>query len=248
MSYGIVDSPAPLRKIDQFQVARFDPLLGPRHKSGGIWHSGGGPAVDERGQFLYVVTGNGASSNAHAGVDFDSSDVKLDLGLHVVDYYTPSFQNFLNENDLDLSVAGPMIPREWRDSNRNVVRRILHGSKQGIIYNLNRDNMGKFHEHDNPIQQVTVFDEPNPGATMQKRHIHSTPVFWETETDRRVYVASDWGLGIRAYKFNDDGLLNPTPILSTARNQPRYAITQFSLSANGSTNGVLWAVGCLCCR
>jgi hypothetical protein len=110
MSYGIVDSPAPLKKLGQFQVARFDPVLGARHKSGGIWHSGGGPAVDERGQFFYVVTGNGSSQEEHAGKDFDSSDVKLDLGLRVIDYFTPSFQGFLNDNDLDLSVSGPMIP------------------------------------------------------------------------------------------------------------------------------------------
>ena len=53
-----------------------------------------------------------------------------------------------------------MIPWEWRDSRGNIVRRLLHGSKQGILYNLNRDNMGHFHAHSNPIQQVSVFDEP----------------------------------------------------------------------------------------
>src|SRR5439155_16970792 len=116
------------------------PVIGKRNKRGGIWHSGGGPAIDERGDFLYVVTGNGESCNDQAGVDFDSSDVKLDLELGVVDYFTPSFQNFLNgcdgeRRDLDLSVSGPMVPPEWVDKQRRPVGRILHGSKQGIIYN-----------------------------------------------------------------------------------------------------------------
>jgi hypothetical protein len=141
-----------------------------------------------------------------------------------------------------------MIPREWRDRNGKIVRRLLHGSKQGILYNINRDNMGHFHADANPIQQVQVFDAPEPlGPQMTKLHIHSTPTLWESHMGQLVYVASDWGLGIKAYRFNDDGLLNPTPILSASGDPHRYAITQLSLSANGTRDGVLWAIGCVGC-
>ena len=247
MSYGTIDSGGGLLKHEQFQVARFDPVLGSRHKSGGIWHSGGGPAIDERNQFMYVVTGNGSSQEAHAGQDFDSSDVKLDSTLRVIDYFTPSFQGFLNDHDLDLSVSGPMIPSEWRDRRGNLVRRLLHGSKQGILYNLNRDNMGHFHADSNPIQQVSVFDEPNPGETKPKLHIHTTPTLWFTGKERRIYVASDWGLGIRAYRMLDDGQLETTPFLTARDDRNRYALNQLSLSANGSQDGVLWTIGCVAC-
>jgi len=248
MTYGAVDAPGGLKKHNQFQVAHVSELgLLPRHKSGGIWHSGGGPAIDERNQFMYVVTGNGENSESNAGRDFDSSDVKLDGTLRVIDYFTPSFQGFLNDNDLDLSVAGPMIPWEWRDSRGNIVRRMLHGSKQGILYNLNRDNMGHFHAHSNPIQQVSVFDEPNPGDQKDKNHIHSTPTLWQTGAERRVYVASDWGLGIRAFRLRDDGQLETTPFLSARDDRNRYAFNQLSLSANGAANGVLWTIGCVGC-
>ncbi len=248
MAYGIVDAPGGMVKHEQFQVSRFNPLLLARHKSGGIWHSGGGPAVDERNQFLYVVTGNGDSQEAHAGQDFDSSDVKLDNTLRVVDYFTPSFQGFLNDNDLDLSVSGPMIPPEWPDGRGGLVRRLLHGSIQGILYNLNRDNMGHFHENSNPIQQVSVFEEPSPGnAQMPKRHIHTTPTYWQADTGRRVYVASDWGLGIRAYRLLDNGLLETSPFLIARDDRNRYAINQLSRSADGARNGVLWAIGCVSC-
>ena len=200
---------------------------------------------------MYVVTGNGDSNaglnRGHAGINFDSSDVKLDTSLRVIDYFTPAFQNMLNENDLDLSVSGPMIPSEWRDSRGNLVRRLLHGSKQGILYNLNRDNMGHFHKDSNPIQQVSVFDEPNPGDTKPKLHIHSTPTFWQAGQERRVYVASDWGLGIRAYRLLDNGQLETTPFLSARDDRNRYAFNQLSLSANGSKDGVLWTVGCVSC-
>ena len=52
MRYALVDSPTPLEKLQQFQVASFDPLVGKRHKGGGIWQSGGGPAVDPEENFL----------------------------------------------------------------------------------------------------------------------------------------------------------------------------------------------------
>lgn len=243
MSYDSVDSPTPLRKADQFQVASFDPLLGKRHKGGGIWHSGGGPAVDPAGDFLYVVTGNGSSSNTHAGKDFDSSTVKLDGNLHVVDYYTPSYQNFLNENDLDLSVAGPMIPEDQLDASGTPVKLLVHGSKAGIVYVLNRDAMGRFHEHsNNVIQQLQAFqDADDLGHQLAPTHIHTVPVYWRAPDGPRIYVGSDFNLGVRAFRF-DHEKLNPKPVASNFF--PRAPISQLSLSADGSRpgTGILWFI------
>ena len=65
-----------------------------RGSGGGIWHSGGGPAVDESG-FIYLVTGNG---DFDAVTDFGESIVKLKYtppatghagSLAVVDWWTP---------------------------------------------------------------------------------------------------------------------------------------------------------------
>ena len=242
MSYMVVDSTKPLQKVAQFQVASFDPLFGKRHKGGGIWQSGGGPAVDEK-EFLYVVTGNGDSDNAHAGQDFDSSTVKLDTGLHVIDYYTPSYQNVLNANDLDLSVAGPMIPENRFDADGHLVKLLLHGSKAGFVYVLNRDNLGKFHEHENNIiQQLQVFppadDLPHQ---MEPTHIHATPIFWKGPVGPRVYVASDYNLGVRAFQFDHEKLA-PSPVATNFF--PRAPISQMSLSSHGDERGtgVLWFI------
>jgi PQQ enzyme repeat len=65
-----------------------------RGSGGGIWHSGGGPAIDAEG-FVYVVTGNG---DFDAVTDFAESIVKLKYTppgparagtLAVVDWFTP---------------------------------------------------------------------------------------------------------------------------------------------------------------
>ncbi len=243
MSYGTMDSANPLKKLGQFQVARFKPIIGRRHKGGGIWQSGGGPAIDDREDSLYVVTGNGDSSNDHAGTDFDSSVVRLDLNLHVKDYWTPSYQNVLNENDLDLSVAGPMIPEDQPDAHGRPVKLLLHGSKAGILYVLNRDNLGRFDKHGNHIiQDLRVFPEVGDlPRQMEASHIHTTPVYWRAPDGPRVYVASDYNLGVRAFRFEHERL-NPNP---AARNFfPRAPISQMSLSANGRTlgTGILWFI------
>ncbi|MGF6292506.1 hypothetical protein [Paraburkholderia youngii] len=243
MSYGTADSGQPLKKIDHFQVARFKPLAGGRHKKGGIWQSGGGPAIDDRGTFLYIVTGNGDSSNDHAGSDFDSSTVKLDLNLHPVDYFTPSFQNYLNEHDLDMSVSGPMIPDDQLDSDGRPVKLLCHGSKTGELFLFNRDNMGKFHDDSNDIvQQLRVFpDADDLDHQMAPSHIHTTPIYWRAPDGPRIYVASDFNLGVRAFRFVHEKL-DPHPV---ARNFfPRAPITQMTLSSAASRpgSGVLWFI------
>jgi hypothetical protein len=243
MSYGTVDSASGLSKHNQFQVARFDPVLGSRHKQGGIWQSGGGPAIDVEGKFLYVATGNGQSDNDNAGTDFDSSIIKLDLNLNVADYYTPSFQNFLNENDLDLSVSGPMIPEDQPRTDGTLARLLLFGSKTGQLFILNRDNLGKFHDDDNRIiQSFRVFpDADDLPHQMAPSHIHTTPIYWDGPDGPRVFVASDFNLGVRSFRFNNEKL-DPTP---AARNFfPRAPITQMSLSSNSGLRGtgIIWFI------
>jgi len=237
MSYGTVDSADPLKKLHQFQVDHFKPIAQNRHRRGGIWQSGGGPAIDDRGNFMYIVTGNGDSSN-HAGTDFDCSTVKLDLNLDVADYFTPNYRNFLNENDLDMSVSGPMIPED-----QHGVKLLCHGSKAGLLYLLNRDGLGGFHDtFNNIIQSFRVFpDADQLDHQMEPSHIHTTPIYWHAPDGPRIYVASDYNLGVRAFGFAH-GMLNPHPV---ARNFfPRAPISQMTLSSNGREpdTGILWFI------
>jgi hypothetical protein len=233
LAYGAIGSPKPLGKLEGFLVARST--------------NGGGLAVDRNGA-LYGVTCNGSRDGHEDGTDYDSSDVKLAPNLIVSDYYTPSFWKMLNQGDLDLSVSGPMIPAEWAGPDGKPVSRLLHGSKQGILYNINRDGMSHLLSPSNqdPVQMVQVFWNPDPGDQDKALHIHSTPVFWENNHERRVFVASDWGLGVRAFRMNSDGRLDPRPVTSSPAHG--FAVTQMSLSANGRQDGVLWMIGCVNCN
>ena len=136
----------------------------PETMESGIWQSDTGPAADEDGN-VYLATGNGVFDAAAGGRDYGDSLLRLRIdatGLHVHDYFTPFDQAQLSRTDADLGSGGPMlIPPEAAEGAMLAVV----GGKGGVIYLLNRDNMGKFDER-----------------TTEKRFRKST---WESPLNRR---------------------------------------------------------------
>ena len=112
--------------------------------AGGVWMSGSGPAID--GDDIYLATGNGMDPGTIAG-NFGESFVKLrytagvagvDNGkpkLAVFDYWG-AFSDFGRaDEDQDLGAAGVFLIPERGN--------LIGGGKDGILYNLNKDNLGK---------------------------------------------------------------------------------------------------------
>ena len=129
----------------------------------GIWHAGGAPVTE--GEMVYVATSNGTSNNGN--VDLAESMIKLRFTpgsagtrplLQKVDYYkaflderTSGAGCLWNDNnsevscgrapfgragaDWDFGAAGPMlVPGSSL---------LLQGTKDGIIYSLDKFNLGK---------------------------------------------------------------------------------------------------------
>ncbi len=116
---------------------------------GGIWQAGNGPAADDQGN-IYFMTGNGHFQSTQGLPDLADSFVKLenkDGTLRLVDWYTPPSRDALEACDLDLGASGPAI---IQDSGK-----VLGAGKSGILYVLNKDNMGK---------TDTAFDLSTAGA------------------------------------------------------------------------------------
>src|SRR5262249_42876709 len=70
----------------------------PTGTEGGIWMGAAGPAADASGN-IFVAVGNGTWDGT---VNFGQSVVKLDPGLHVLDFFAPFNANQLNIGDHDL--------------------------------------------------------------------------------------------------------------------------------------------------
>src|SRR5581483_9011984 len=117
----------------------------------GIWQSGGAPAVDDLG-FGYLVTGNGEFDADRGGPDFGDSILKIGGPgsgiLTVHDYFTPFNQSGMNAMDDDLGAGGVvLLPNQAAGSPHRHL--LVHAGKEGTIYLVDRDNMGKYNSANN---------------------------------------------------------------------------------------------------
>jgi hypothetical protein len=111
---------------------------------------GGGPAADSA-KNIYVVTGNGTFDTSTTvppvapNNNFGESFLRLATagGLSVGDFFTPSNQDELNVNDWDLGSGAPVVLPDSMGSAAHP-HLLVSGDKQGFLYLVDRDNMGRY--------------------------------------------------------------------------------------------------------
>jgi hypothetical protein len=201
---------------------------------GGIWMSGGAPAFDAAGN-MYVVSGNGAfdgaSGSATLPTDFSDSYIKLSTpNLGVLDYFTPFNQSTLDSNDADVGASGTSVLIDGTGGGNYLVG----GSKAGIIYVVNRENMGKYNTTTDGVQQEWT---TNPSS-----HSFSTPAFWNNSL---YYFGVNFGgtLAGQMYTFNTSGGTFNTTAASATPTGFGFAGATPSISGSSATaNGIVWAI------
>lgn len=194
---------------------------------GGIWHAGGGVAADTTGM-LFFVTGNGTFDVNKGGVDYANSFLKLQLSppFTVEDYFTPYNEaslNSPNDNDHEPGSGGALLLPDQAGSYPHLM---VAAGKQGIIYVLNRDNMGQFNPTSNLIvQQVSG----------QLGSVFSTPALWQNN----IYFGASADY-LKSFTLTS-GALSTTPS-SHAPAAFAFPGATPSVSANGSSNAIVWAL------
>ncbi len=203
----------------------------PNGNMGGVWMSGAGPAFDSAGN-LYVSTGNGTYDQN----DYGESLIKLEAKtLRVLDYFTPSNFNTLNDFDLDFGTQGPTI---LPGSNLLVV-----GGKEGKMYVLDVTKLGGQAPGDIQIPQVVQAVDATVRPTIS-HHMHNAIPAWRTSHGLNVYV---WGESdfLRIFRLNDSTRKFDVPALASASILPPSGMPggMMTISADGSHSGtgVLWA-------
>jgi hypothetical protein len=195
-----------------------------------IWNSGGGPAADTNGN-IFVVTGNGDFDLNTGGLSGGDSFLKLTLSngvFQILDFYTPSNEAALNTQDQDLGSGGPMIaPTQTAAA---IPSLILCGGKDGIIYVVDRANMGHFNATaDQAVQKLTIGQpEPINGNWF-------TPANW----NGYVYFGGT-DESVMAFKFTN-GLLPTSPSSQTSKIFG-YPGASATVSASGTSNGIIWVL------
>jgi len=195
-----------------------------------VWQSGGGPTADNLNN-IYIATGNGTFDLNTGGRDAGNSVLKLALkssGLTLLDYFTPTDQAQLNSNDLDLGASGPMLPPF--QSGAAQPNLVIEGGKDGKVYLINRDNLGKFNSSTNSNVETVAL-----GHAFPTNGLFSTPAVIGTS----IYFG-EIGEPLELFTFVR-GLLSSAPTAQTA-NSFAYPGTVPMISENGSSNAIVWAL------
>jgi hypothetical protein len=146
----------------------------------------------------------------------------------VVDWFTPYNQATLSSQDADLGASGIVVLPDQPGAHPHL---LVSGGKNGSDYLIDRDNMGHYNASaDTSVQtlaNIFPFGTPLPGN-------YSSPVYF----NGMVYfgpIADN----AQAFRLSNGRL----PTSATSRTQTSFAYPGASLavSANGTTNGILWA-------
>jgi hypothetical protein len=199
-----------------------------------IWMSGGGPAADLAGD-VYVLTANGRfETTLNAGGfpnsgDYGNSFVKISSSggsLAVADYFAMSGEIAESTGDGDLGSGGVMLLPDMTDANGTVRHLAVGAGKDGNIYVVNRDNMGKFTSVGNNIWQE-LDDVLGNG-------VWATPAYFNSS----IYYGPQGG-SLKAFSVTN-ALLSSSPMSQTSTHFA-YPGTFPVVSANGTANAIVWA-------
>ena len=206
----------------------------PNGSEGAIWQAGGGMAADSAGN-IYALVANGTFDTTLDATgfpfqgDYGNAFIKLSSVsmLQVTDYFDMDNTVAESNGDVDLGSGGAMLLPDQTDST-GVVRQLAVGAgKDGHLYVVNRSNMGKFSMSNNAIW------EDMPGAL--PGGIWATPAYFQGT----VYYG-DVGGTLKAFGIQQ-ALLGKTPTSQTSISFA-YPGTAPAVSANGSSDGIVWAV------
>jgi hypothetical protein len=124
-----------------------------------IWMSGFGPAADDDG-YIYLATADGLFDNKKARNgeqvrNYGDSILKLKYEpthkIQIVDYFTPSNQEWMNATDTELGSGGVLVLPDQKQLSSQYPHLLVYCGKQGTIYLINRDAMGKYAERNQTL-------------------------------------------------------------------------------------------------
>ncbi|MBV9769283.1 MAG: PQQ-binding-like beta-propeller repeat protein, partial [Bryobacterales bacterium] len=207
--------------------------LTPNGSQGAIWQSGAGPAADAGGD-LYALLGNGTfdtTLNANgfpASGDYGNAFVNLSTtaGVAVRDYFTMDNTVTESNNDEDLGSGGAMLLPTLNDAMAQPHNLAVGAGKDGNAYVVDRNNMGKFNMSSNAVYQEFALG----GA------VYSSPA-WFNNT---LYYGPV-GQQISAYPYSG-GSFQAASAQTSVSSGFVYPGTTPSISADGSANGIVWAM------
>jgi hypothetical protein len=205
----------------------------PNGSMGAIWMAGAGPAADAAGN-IYLLDGNGTFDTTLNGSGFPingnygNAFLKISTtgALAVADYFA-TFDTVSKSNaDSDLGSGGTLLLPDMIDSG-GVTRRLAIGAgKDGHIYVVNRDSMGKF----NPSANLIYQDIANAigGVWSMPAYFNNTLYYGAVSDNLKAFAIANARVA--------------TSAATRSAGTFAYPGTTPSISASGTSNGIAWAV------
>jgi hypothetical protein len=199
-----------------------------------VWMSGSGIAADSSGN-VYFVTGNSdwAGGTYNERFNLSESAMSLDQALTTVrTFFTPHDVDALDEGDIDFGSGGIMLLPPQPGTNLNLATAM---GKTGILYLLNRDDMGGH----------------TPGGPDKVLYqIYGGPCWcgesYLTGADGANRVVSSGGSWLMTWKIDVRSSSKVVLIAdksATLDYNGQYGGFNTSVSSDATKNGIIWAVG-----
>lgn len=204
----------------------------PNGTEGAIWDTGGMTA-DASGN-LYATIANGTfdtTLNAQgmpSQQDFGNAALRISTsggGLSVTDYFTPYDTALESADDVDFGSGSMVLLVDQSDDSGGMHQLLIAGGKNGNLYVIDRNNMGRFNAAADQVYESIAVGNP----------LFSTPVYF----NGTVYVGDDGGT-LKAYSFAN-AMLPQSPSSQTSTTFP-YPGTSPAISAQGTANAIVWAL------
>ncbi len=219
-----------------------DDAFGPADHGGGasVWQAGASPTIDAAGN-IYVVTADGSFNADTGGRNYGDTVLKLTLNgntFAVADWFTPANQACVNEADLEIGSGGlVLLPADATPGRKTAITI----NKEGRLYVLNADNLGKHTANDAQIPQQFMVGNNTCFAGMgvgfaegpDWERLYGNPAYF----NGHLYVAPANGT-LRQYAFNN-GILNTTPIAQSPAATGMRGGNVVISSSNGQ-NAIVW--------
>ena len=185
-------------------------------------------------------------------------------GVSVVDYFAPSNVYELNSADIDMASGGiTLLPNSLTDTAGNPM--LVTGGKEGRIYLLDRNNLGKFNyayvqdgfettsQDPRPFDRV-VGEFPAHVVNVNANDTYSAATYFNGDFYYGLASEPGWAFSVAQFEY-PGGVLPPlggpyyTPpiaaITSTISSSSTIVGTRgagMAISANGSSDGIVWGL------
>src|SRR5579871_2320191 len=225
-----------LMGYDQKTLAQVSLLnLTPNGNAGSFWNSGAGPAADSNGN-IFALMANGTfdttldSKGFPNQGNFGNAFLRITTAnrqLSVVDYFASFNVPSEDSVDEDLGSGGALLLPDMIDSTGTTRHLAVGGGKDAHIFVVDRDNMGKF----SPANNSAVYQDLS-GAL--GGGVFSMPAYFNGV----VYYGAV-GDSLKAFPLTK--ALLAASASSHSATTFAFPGTTPSISANGSSNGIVWA-------